>query len=306
MVIRKVFRRKRKYRFGPSRVRTDGVGNITDIPLHQMDCLGNPVEYYWGIFDTPWVRIDAYGNRIEKPKDCAMCTVSAACGKVANERVTTNTELDKLFNEWERQTQRLTGNDVYEHPSWAHFVTACTPHRWGDSNELALKHKRAREAADRKAKRTRERNARRRKPRAVPKHERERILKDRDSLATELRAIRLGPKAPPWIAKRSSENCDLMADVWQASELIEMSGIEVTAKAIIEWLTKENRLPVDLPAGFATRVNEIRRCLERLIEEGLWTRFAPPVVGVNVGAGAGLPEGMIWIDLEPRARSIGN
>lgn len=90
----------------------------------------------------------------------------------------------------------------------------------------------------------------------------------------------------------------MMADVWQACEMIELSGTNVTAKAAIGWLRTEGRLPNHVPDGFGTRVNEIRGRLSDLLEQGLWAPSTPAEADVTTGAGVGLHDGLVWKILE--------
>lgn len=249
----------------------DGTGGIIDVPPHRIVCFGGPEHYFWGLSDKPYIRRTAHGDFEENAWGCALCPARQACAKVVLERVISDSELKTLHMAWDRDTQRLNGPAKYEHPSWTTFVLACRVRSWFDCNEMHWARKKARDAANKKAQRTRDRNRAKRKAQPVPQAVNDRLAKDRDSLLDMLHALKNGPKPPRWIHRSQPSRLILVSDVWHACERLEASGQRVSARAVQEILRDAQRLPTPVPEGFLTRVNEIRDRLGRLVEDGLWS-----------------------------------
>lgn len=291
-------RRSRSSKISPHEVRTDGTGGIVNVPPHRISCFGDPEHYYWGLSDKPYIRRTADGEFEENPWGCALCPARQACAKVVLERVTSDPELDTLLASWDKDTQRLSSPAKYQHTSWTAFVLACRQRIWFDCNKLHWARRKARDAADKKAQRTRDRNQAKRKARRVPQAVSDRLAKDRDSLLDTLRALRKGPKPPAWIHKSQPCRLNLISDVWHACEMLEAARRRVTARAVVEFLAETQRLPMPVPKGFLTRVNEIRHRLASLIEDGLWTPPSAKPPGRSAGSSKGFHSSAVFEELD--------
>lgn len=272
-------KRNRQVAFTPAHVRTDGKGNITYRPLVRyptLPCFGLPHRYWRGEFDQPerWNMTD--GSVREEPHGCAGCNVRPACGKVAWERVETSPELKLLHAGWEAETQRLPRDDRYGHASWFAFDEASRAHRWGDSHDEAL-------ATDKKKRADRERRRRktarktRRRRRAISRELLNAIAYERGRRAGVLLALSDTLGAPPYVSKLRPDGCERTADVWEAREVLGRAGVEVTGRAIAEYLIVHGRNGNLELRSLTSRAIEALKRIDRLESDSegqpVWSAF---------------------------------
>lgn len=274
--IRRKLYRNRQISYPPNSVDTDGSGNILKRPLtKKLLCFADPVEWMMGQFDRPRV----WGDSKPAANGCAGCPVRVFCSMVAWERIQSSDELVKLHAQWELETRLLTGDARHQHPTWANLVTAYERMTWTDDNDRKLEDEK-REARERKLAQARRgaqarRKQNKRKPRSVPRWLQEKIQKYRDERLAELMAKRADPNAPLWLRNRAPERCILIADAWQAREILEREHRKSSARAVLEWLIEHGRVPHPVPKGMVQRVGEALKRIEKLESEREWPVFDP-------------------------------
>ncbi len=79
--------------FGPDDVQTDGLGNITLMPLlHRKPCFGRPEVYLRQHGRKKTIKV--YGrDREVAASRCGSCLIAAACKKVVFERIKSDTNI---------------------------------------------------------------------------------------------------------------------------------------------------------------------------------------------------------------------
>jgi hypothetical protein len=117
------------------------------------------------------------------------------------------------------------------------------------------------------------------------------ISEYRDDRELDMKLAWLGPKPPLAIRNRSLERCVLVADAWQARELLRRASLRASGKQVAKWLEEQGRQPSDVGERWVKNVEEALRLADRLIEAGDWPEFeselaAPPRAGNGMHSAA--------------------
>lgn len=292
------FRRNRQHIPFPYPVITDGEGNISSRPLtHELPCFADPVERLRGLNDE----LRRFGDKDPAPRGCAGCPVIAECGEVVQERLSSSAELSWRCDEWERDTATLPEALHYGRPTWAALVDAIEAQSWLDCNDAALI-----EAEKTKATDTRKRQARnqadkrqrdKKRPKTVPQDIADKITAYHDERAVELWLAYIAPNAPLWLRNRSEERVQLVADAWQAREMLRETGARGSGRQVADMLDAQGRRPTDVGDRFIKVVEETLRKVDELIADRDWPEFDPRPVTLRK-AGNGMSRAAVFKQLD--------
>jgi hypothetical protein len=188
------------------------------------------------------------------------------CARVAWERITSSPGLAGRYDGWDVATAALAPEDRYKHPTWSALVAEYEAHHWPDCNDTNLAEEEVRKAEQK-------RRAKRKPPKTVSRHSAERIAAYRNDRALELITLWLSPRPPLWIRNRTLDRCVLLADAWEARELLYAAGAQASGREVKEWLAEHGRLPQNNATSIVKRVEEALRRVDRLLGTGEWPAF---------------------------------
>ena len=286
--------------FAPEEVKTDGVGNIVDMPLLlKKGCFGRPERFYKGtVGGKIWRNKD--GIELAAQTSCNRCAektpgVFNACANVVDERVASNPEIKRALEAWMTSCDLLRPLGFrHFHPPhakfWQAFVDAILASRgWTSVNEDQVRLHERRRAEQQREQRNRKAREKRRKAREARKAARnplpdgylEALDEERDRRAVHLKSLRClngaSKRDMMWLKNLPDETCERIADVWAARELLTAKRQDTSNMAIAAFLIKTRpRYHKLQQKSLAARVGEdIKKRLDRL--EDLRGKSGQPV-----------------------------
>lgn len=272
--VRQKLYRNRKLKYAPGSVQTDGSGNILSRPLtKRLECFADPVEWAWGQSDAPRI----WGNKLPEPNGCAMCPVQVFCAQTAWERIQSCSELLSHYEAWQSSTARMDKNVRYSDSTWSDFVRHCEAKSWSDANITNLELDRSQAYRKRIAEGRLRSPHRRVKKKPKPRRVTQRVLKKieeyRNARVREMISLKQDPNCPLWVRNRTKDRLTLIADAWQAREVLTHARKKSSARAVLEWLVDNDKLEQYPPASMAKRVGEALKRADQLIEDSIWPYF---------------------------------
>ncbi|MBY6127683.1 hypothetical protein KUW15_03030 [Qipengyuania aquimaris] len=277
--------------FDWSEVKTDGVGNVVEMPLLQDKwCFGRPEVYIRQIQRTKKQRF-YWGEKDVAASRCGRCKIAVACGKLSGERVRSSSAITSALAEWrsycksngaDRQFTGVAGR------YWQRFLQAIADHGpWTSTNDEKLREfererlaSRRQEDARRKSKeRERERKLRQTLQQPPTKEFIAAVLAERELRFQSLRGAAGHAGFPPSISKIPAEHVDasaeFTADVWMVDTLLREHGKTVNSSAIARTLIKMGRHQDKGYPALRQRVEkDLRRARDcEQCSPPLWIRF---------------------------------
>lgn len=243
--------------FDPSEVQTNGQGDVFRMPLlERKACFGRPERHLRGLFSgRPY--IDDDGDQRITETTCTRCEVRspgvfAACHDLSIERIKSNAEIEEAANRWLDAIQPPFGRICFRNSLgqlWANYLSTIERHGgWTTVNDDQVKvaqvinaaQKRKQRAMDAKARRLRDKIARRGATAAVTPEIEAALNAERLVRAEGLKKLRsFQGKAPRDMLRFTAltdESCDRIANVWWARELLVRLKGEAKGREIAELL----------------------------------------------------------------------
>lgn len=276
-------------------VRTDGVGNIVEMPLLlDKPCFARPERYIRGSHDeaiAPFTgRNNTDGWRLTR---CQRCPVEEACSEVVRERIESCPTVSAAFEAWDDGTVGLSGDKPFEGRTgrlWNAFLRAIVKHGgWKSTNDAAvtdakfaaaLKLK-AKKSADRKQRRA-EASAKRKgisrsaTPEFMAEVEAERIR--RLGILLDLRGKPFAKAHLPIVSRLSPEGCRRTTDVWVVRAILSRYGRPLTGKIVAQYLKDHLGYTVDLTSLTTWTYKDVERIAKLegdIAGVTIWSRFDP-------------------------------
>jgi len=272
-------------------VRTDGAGNVIDMPLlRDKWCFGRPEVYIRQISRTKMRRF-YWGEKEVAASRCGTCRITAACGKLAGERVDSSPSIRPALNQWGDFCKANGGGRQFSGVAgryWQTFLQALADHGpWSSSNDELL----AKDEKHRLIERRKAEAGRKRKERAEERAYRQSLnlpptaqfvaaaLLERDQRCARLEGAAGDPRYAPSIGKVTADNrkatAAFTADAWMVDTLLREHGKTSNPSTIAKAMIKIGRHQGKAYQTLRQRVaNDLRRA--RDCERGspsLWTAF---------------------------------
>jgi len=245
-----------------------------------------------GLYDE----MKRYKNHKPQASGCAGCPSIWACESVVFERLESDPELHAAYELWDREKHDFPFKERFNIPSWEALVILIGERSWDDPNDWALVEEKDRRARERRKKRktspSASKNASR--PKKVPPKLREAIKDYRDERVQEMLTLKQDPHCALWVRNRSEERLILIADAWQARELLDREGRKCSGRAVMERLKADGKLASDAPIGIVKRVEEALNRAGKLIDEDIWPIFDPFNETFPREPGYGMHPDAIW------------
>jgi hypothetical protein len=272
--------RNRVDRLNIADVTIDNDGHISHRPIARLSCFADPVEYYFGLSDTPSV----YQGE-EQPRGCAGCPSRPACGKFAFHRVEDDAELTAKRDAWEHETRQLTGAERYTHATFIDFAASCRQRQWTSTNGDELAAKRAADAKRKRQARDKQRQKDKRGKTVTPSMLAALHTEHEQRLAALTEATR-APGAGTWLRNLNDRSIALTCDVWLTLAVMERRyGGEVKGSEVMRAMVATGRDYGLSEQSLRVRVNEAIRRIARLESEP----SNAPVWGDISGLGNAIP-----------------
>jgi hypothetical protein len=272
----------------PSAMKTDGLGNVDDVPLiRRKPCFGRPERYARALRPALTWTDDKEERRFQQTP-CDGCRdgspgVFEACGMLVSERIDCSPKIKAAFHAWDAACGHRTGQICFRNDlgsAWDQFLQSIVDHGgWTNSNDEnvkldALKRRQAdqdRANKLRREARSRERDARKGKPPSISAEYLAALSRERDRRADHLLELSRLSSAPRWLTKLPPIGRERTADVWESRELITRAGRNPTGTDIA------NRLSAKYPnlstESLAARVYDDLKRISKLEDD----RDAAPV-----------------------------
>lgn len=288
-------------KFFPADVKTDGKGNIIDMPLlTRKPCFGRPERHFRAMPDNQ--RAAALENPslrdmmlfIPGGTPCERCPVYDACETVVFERIDSVPELGTRLNEWAQASDPLQGEKRFvispARETWAAFLEAIiSGGGWSSVNDarVAAAVHEAKEKRDENrrtaARRKRQANGRRH-PSSPPSTIDDRLTHAIDQESDRRRALLLDmiscKSAPKPIRNLNVEKCQRLIDVWKAQASLAVAGHQASrTRDIVAWL--KQHAPIEgvqeqsLPTIVSRAIERISALKKEVKGIYIWAPFCP-------------------------------
>jgi hypothetical protein len=273
------FNLKHDASFDESAVSTDGIGNITDMPLlRDKPCFGRPERFVRGSYDSALAPFTGRNRTAEwRHSRCQRCPVMRACSGVVAERIETAPQVNTAFLAFAEATDGLMESAMFDRGigkrRWIAFQLAIEKHGgWVSVNDERVaaddvrreQQRKNDDAATKRAKRAQVRAARLGKAQVMTPEFRAAAEVERDRRRDVLIRLRQQPVAPRWITRMPPESCERTADVWFARTMLKRAGEKITGKAVAAWLATQGRDQCMNPASLVARFYEDSARIEKL------------------------------------------
>jgi hypothetical protein len=248
----------------PSKVRTDGMGNVQDMPLLRgKPCFGRPERWARTLAGPkPYFRD---GELEQGDTTCDTCrdrspNTFAACGQIVDERLRSNPSVQQALDVWIRGAEHLYGEQAFQGLAgrlWESFMLAISDHGgWTNkNNELVKLHaireaevNKQRENELRKQRRAEQRAAHRGPPAGITGDFIQQLEAEAIGRANKLKAVVRAAGGtnrqvlPAW-AQLKPHVCERIAEVWKSQLILERAGKRTSGQNIATLVSK--RPPYD-------------------------------------------------------------
>ncbi|RVQ68744.1 hypothetical protein EKN06_00475 [Croceicoccus ponticola] len=275
---------------GRGAVKTDGNGNVTEMPLLEgKPCFGRPERFVRGIFDgKPWV--DEGGTYRAGGTPCHSCETKTlgtflACSDLSIERMESSAAIEPAFVEWIEATGDDHGPRCFVGANgkrWDGFLAAIEAHGgWTNINDDQTKVAAIANAEREKNRRRESENVRRKRTRDLRASHGQTITPEylhaldleRGRRARHLKSLKNVQGAKPqdtlWLRNLPDATCERIADVWRAKELLQRERGISTGKAIAEQLVANGRAHGMALPTLQARVSEDLKRVAKLEGDGI-------------------------------------
>jgi hypothetical protein len=283
--------------FGPQDVRTDGGGNILQIPNHRKLCFARPEVVFRHSHRTVTVRLKG-GKEQEKLTRCGRCKMWAACRAVARERVLSDPDMHRTLSEFSASCRQGLGPGRFAYTGglygrlWQAFMQAVADRGpFADANDAFLAEdekrrellQREKWAADSKRHREDERKRRREAQQAPEQWFLDAVDRERIAREAALLAVAGRFDLPPVIRRiprdKAHKTATLTAAAWAAATIFVESGRVPRPGTLARWLIERGLNMGDTYPTLKARLSaDLERCkvLEQLPEgDPVWPAFDP-------------------------------
>ncbi|MBX7488721.1 hypothetical protein K3177_09355 [Qipengyuania sp. GH25] len=272
-------------------VRTDGLGNVLEMPLlrHKW-CFGRPEVYIRQIKRTKMQRFH-WGTKEVAASRCGSCKIATGCGKLAGERIESSPLIHSALKQWSDFCRAMGGDRQFSGVAgryWQGFLQAIADHGpWSSRNdELIAEDAKRRLIEGRKADATRkskDRAAERAHRRSLNLPPTEEFVKaallERNERCARLEGAAGDATYPPSISKIRADHAKataaFTADAWMVDALLREHGKKSNPSTIAKAMIRMGRNQDKKYPALRQRVeNDLRRV--RDCETGsprLWTAF---------------------------------
>lgn len=297
-----------KVKFFPADVKTDGKGNIIDMPLlPRKPCFGRPERYFRAMPDSRRAAaledqsLREFMRFIPGGTPCEKCPVNDACAAVTFERIDSVLGLNTRLEAWAEASEQFQGEKRFiispARDAWAAFLDAIVSGGgWSSVNDArvaaAAHEANERRLENRRTAAHRSRQARKRRHPSVPPSIIDNRLIHAIDKESDRRRIRLldlvsrktGPRS---IRSLKVENCLRLINVWKAQVSLAVAGHQHPRTCdIIAWLKQHAPISGVQEQSLPTIVNRAIERVAALQKEVNGTYIWPPFCPFTA---AGLP-----------------
>jgi len=290
-----------KTEFLPSAVRTDGRGNIIDMPLlRRKPCFGRPERYFRALPDSQRAAALEDPTRREfnlftfGGTPCERCPVHDACAAVAFERVDSVLELNTKLEQWAEASERYLGKKRFifgpARDAWQAFLAAIiSSGGWSSVNDgrvAAAAHETLdKRRADRRESALRSRQAKRRHTAPLSISTIDDRLTDainresdrRYAILIDMAKRKSGPKS---CRRLNAEQCRRLIEVWKAKSSMMVAGNPHPRHCdIISWLKHHTSITdvqeQSLPTIVSRAIERVAELQQEVDGTYIWPPFCP-------------------------------
>jgi len=275
-------------------VKTDGAGNVIDMPLVTgKPCFGRPERFIRGAEDQA---VPPFTGRNNTPKlrktRCERCNLVNECAELVTERLDSAPAAGAAYIEWDELARDLPPLRKFKGKEcnclWLRFQASLKAHGgWSNCNDFNVHvdriarseaSKRA-AAAHKRKKRSEERDARMLASCTLAAATITALSLERDHRRDLLLRLRANDRSPAFLRKMTDVTCERTADVWWAKAVLLTKNLPVNGPAIAEMLINHQRCWNLSPTSMLSRISEALRRLKRLEQHeasaAIWPAFTP-------------------------------